>query len=527
MLHDVSFEVPAGRTVALVGPTGSGKSTIAALAARLVDPADGAVELDGVDVARADRGQPGRDGRAGAAGAVRLRRHRARQRRARPGRRRRRERCRPALRLAQADGFVDRLPDGLDTMVGERGTSLSGGQRQRLTLARALAGRPRLLVLDDATSAVDPRVEAAILAGLRPGRRVDPGRRLPAGHHRARRRGGLPRARPGGRARHARASCWPPCPGTPTWSPPTSGPTPSAPPSWTRDAAIGRLSSTPHAESRDAAAPAGAPTSTTRGGAHDRPSCRRERGGRVRLAARMRRGLALSPELRVGLAGTLALALVAMVGRVAVPVAIQQIIDRGPARARRPAGRLRGRGRPGHAGRARASTAVCSYLMMRRLFTVSETALASVRTRTFRHIHDLSMLHQQSERRGALTSRVTSDIDQITQFLQWGGVMLLVSAGQIVVTTVVMAVYSWQLTLVVLRRVPPARRRDPALPAPAGRGLRRGPRPGRRAARRGQRERRRRRGDPGVRGRPAGPRRGWTTRSSGTGRPSSGRCARP
>ncbi len=74
-----------------------------------------------------------------------------------------------ALRLAQADDFIQRLPEGLDTMVGERGTSLSGGQRQRLTLARALAGRPRLLMLDDATSAVDPRVEAAILAGLRGG----------------------------------------------------------------------------------------------------------------------------------------------------------------------------------------------------------------------------------------------------------------------------------------------------------------------------------------------------------------------
>ena len=72
-----------------------------------------------------------------------------------------------ALRLAQAEGFVAALPEGLDTLVGERGTSLSGGQRQRLTLARALAGRPRLLILDDATSAVDPRVEAAILAGLR------------------------------------------------------------------------------------------------------------------------------------------------------------------------------------------------------------------------------------------------------------------------------------------------------------------------------------------------------------------------
>jgi ABC-type multidrug transport system fused ATPase/permease subunit len=79
-----------------------------------------------------------------------------------------------------------------------------------------------------------------------------------------------------------------------------------------------------------------------------------------------------------------------------------------------------------------------------------------VRTRTFRHVHDLSMLHQQSERRGSLVARVTSDVDQITQFLQWGGVILLVSCGQIVVTTIVMAVYSWQLTLVVFACFGPA-----------------------------------------------------------------------
>jgi ABC-type multidrug transport system fused ATPase/permease subunit len=166
VLHGVSFDVPAGRTVALVGPTGSGKSTIAALIARLLDPTAGVVEVDGVDVrdltaeelARtvalvgqvpfifddtvADNVALGRDGIDDAA-------------------------VWEALRVAHADGFVARLTDGLDTTVGERGTSLSGGQRQRLTLARALAGRPRLLVLDDATSAVDPRVEATILRGLR------------------------------------------------------------------------------------------------------------------------------------------------------------------------------------------------------------------------------------------------------------------------------------------------------------------------------------------------------------------------
>lgn len=166
VLHDVSFTVPAGRTVALVGPTGAGKSTITSLAARLLDPTAGTVSLDGValpelsaasltssvalvpqvafgfdDTVRANVSldRPGIDDAA----------------------------VWRALRQAQAEGFVAAMPDGLATLVGERGTSLSGGQRQRLTLARALAGQPRLLILDDATSAVDPRVEAAILAGLR------------------------------------------------------------------------------------------------------------------------------------------------------------------------------------------------------------------------------------------------------------------------------------------------------------------------------------------------------------------------
>ncbi|SCL71164.1 ABC transporter ATP-binding protein [Micromonospora chersina] len=167
----------------------------------------------------------------------------------------------------------------------------------------------------------------------------------------------------------------------------------------------------------------------------------------------LRRGLALSPELKTGLAGTLALALVYMVGRVAVPVAVQRGIDHGIV---------------GGldldvvtltvvvTAAVLVVTTTCGYLMMRRLFTVSETALAGVRTRAFRHVHDLSMLHQQSERRGSLVSRVTSDVDQITQFLQWGGVILIVNLGQLVVTTAVMLAYSWQLTLVVLAAFAPA-----------------------------------------------------------------------
>lgn len=171
--------------------------------------------------------------------------------------------------------------------------------------------------------------------------------------------------------------------------------------------------------------------------------------------ATLRRGLALSPQLRNGLAGTLGLALLAMAGRVAVPIAVQKGIDYG---LRAPDGvNLRVIAIVAAVTVAvLAVTAACSYLMMRRLFTVSETALAQLRTRTFRHVHDLSMLHQQSERRGSLVSRVTGDVDQITQFLQWGGVILLMSIGQITVTTVVMAIYSWQLTLVVFGAFVPA-----------------------------------------------------------------------
>ncbi|MFY1703301.1 ABC transporter ATP-binding protein [Micromonospora sp. WMMA1923] len=166
VLGEVGFTVPAGRTVALVGPTGAGKSTIASLAVRLVDPPRGTVTLDGVDVRSLTAASLAQTAALVAqVPFVFDDTVRANISLDRPGVDD--EQVWAALRLAEADGFVAALPDGLDTMVGERGTSLSGGQRQRLTLARALAGRPRLLVLDDATSAVDPRVEAAILAGLR------------------------------------------------------------------------------------------------------------------------------------------------------------------------------------------------------------------------------------------------------------------------------------------------------------------------------------------------------------------------
>jgi ATP-binding cassette, subfamily B, bacterial len=165
VLHDVRLDVVAGRTLAVVGPTGAGKTTLATLLVRLVDPTSGRVLLDGVNVRKLRRGGVAEvaalvpqgtfvfhdtvRGNVGL-GAADVTDADIWQ----------------ALTVARADGFVRDLPAGLDTVVGERGADLSGGQRQRIALARALVRRPRLLVLDDATSAIDPRIEAEILAGL-------------------------------------------------------------------------------------------------------------------------------------------------------------------------------------------------------------------------------------------------------------------------------------------------------------------------------------------------------------------------
>ena len=165
VLHGLTLDVAPGRTVAVVGPTGSGKSSLAGLLVRLVDPHTGAVLLDQVDVRRLARGQV-----AGSAALVFQQAfvfEDSVRENVTLGLPSTDDEVWAALHVAQASRFVAALPDGLDSIIGERGATLSGGQRQRLALARAVVRRPRLLVLDDATSAVDPEVERRILAGLR------------------------------------------------------------------------------------------------------------------------------------------------------------------------------------------------------------------------------------------------------------------------------------------------------------------------------------------------------------------------
>jgi len=165
-LHDIDLDVAAGTTIALVGATGSGKTTLVQLIARLYDPDEGAVLVDGVNVREVDLGSLRRSiaivnddpflFSATVAENIAYAREDATA-----------EEIEAAARRAQAHEFIARLPDGYATRVGERGLTLSGGQRQRIAIARALVAEPRILILDDATSSVDASTESQIKKALR------------------------------------------------------------------------------------------------------------------------------------------------------------------------------------------------------------------------------------------------------------------------------------------------------------------------------------------------------------------------
>jgi len=166
VLRDIDLDVAAGETLALVGTTGSGKTTLASLIPRLYDPVEGAVVIDGADVREVDPGSLRRQVALVSDDAflfsATLRENIAY---ARPDATD--ESIQRAAALAGLDDFVESLPDRYETRVGERGLTLSGGQRQRVAIARALIQDPRILILDDATSSLDASTESRVKQALR------------------------------------------------------------------------------------------------------------------------------------------------------------------------------------------------------------------------------------------------------------------------------------------------------------------------------------------------------------------------
>lgn len=170
VLRDVSFRIPAGATVAVVGPTGSGKSTVVSLLTRLYDPTEGEVRVDGIPLTKWKLSRL-REAVALVPQDTFLFSDTIAENLAlgfdEADEARRLERIRGAARVAELDATVQSFPGGYDTVLGERGINLSGGQKQRAALARAVARDAPILVLDDALSAVDTHTEHGILAGLR------------------------------------------------------------------------------------------------------------------------------------------------------------------------------------------------------------------------------------------------------------------------------------------------------------------------------------------------------------------------
>jgi ATP-binding cassette subfamily B protein len=166
ILNDVGFEIPAGRTVAIVGPTGGGKSTIARLLFRFYDPQEGAIRIDGQDLRDVTQASLRR-----AIGVVpqdtvlfndSIYYNIAYGRPDAPP-----EEVMEAARRAQLTDFIAKLPDGYETRVGERGLKLSGGEKQRVAIARVILKNPQILIFDEATSSLDSHTEHEIQANLR------------------------------------------------------------------------------------------------------------------------------------------------------------------------------------------------------------------------------------------------------------------------------------------------------------------------------------------------------------------------
>jgi ATP-binding cassette, subfamily B, bacterial len=491
VLRELSLRIEPGETLAVVGPSGSGKSTVSLLLPRFYDPDGGTIRLGGHDIRELTY-----DSLRTAIGLVPedsfLFSDTIRANLAYGHPEAGQEQIEAAARAAQADGFIRELPEGYDTVIGEQGLTLSGGQRQRIALARAILTDPRLLILDDATSAVDARVEHEIhdalrgvmagrttlliahrlstlqladrIAVLEHGQLVDTGtheelmercplyRRLLADPDEL---GGVERDPAGlatdgdrdgdgdgddGRVDGVTPELWVREDGDGDDPGGGDGPRPSgAPAVGPAFSAVGTASATPELLAQVAALPP----------ATDTPGIDEER------AARPEPGGYGLRRLLAGLGRPLALALLLVVADAAasllLPILIRHGIDEGVTRTALGAVWVAS----GLALAVVLGQWVAQWAATRTVGRTGERALYSLRVKIFAHLQRLGLDYYERELTGRVMTRMTTDVDALTTFLQTGLVQALVALLTFFGIMVVLLVLDLTMALVVLATLVP------------------------------------------------------------------------
>ncbi|UWM52618.1 ABC transporter ATP-binding protein/permease [Streptomyces carpaticus] len=470
VLTDLSLRIEPGETLAVIGPSGSGKSTVSLLLPRFYDPDSGTIRIGGHDTRELTH-----DSLRAAIGLVPedsfLFSDTIRANLAYGHPDATEEQVVAAARAAQADAFIRALPDGYDTVVGEQGMTLSGGQRQRIALARAILSDPRLLILDDATSAVDARVEREIHDALRS---VMAGRTTLLIAHRlstlqlADRIAVLDGGRLADTGTHAELTARSPLYRQLLSDPEQWGAAPRDPAGYAaegdEDAGPGPDGTTPALWQREAAGPDTGSTALMGGTATDPallaqvealPPATDTPGIDEAAAARPERGGYGLRRLLAGLRVPLLCALLLVVADAAfsllLPVLIRHGIDQGVEKA---------------AYGAVAAAAVLALLVVLAqwaaqaggLITVGRTgerALYSLRVKIFAQLQRLGLDYYERELTGRVMTRMTTDVDALTSFLQTGLVQALVAVMTFFGIMGVLVVIDVQLALVVLATLIP------------------------------------------------------------------------
>ncbi|MFC9063868.1 ABC transporter ATP-binding protein [Streptomyces harbinensis] len=470
VLTDLSLRIEPGETLAVIGPSGSGKSTVSLLLPRFYDPDSGTIRIGGHDTRELTH-----DSLRAAIGLVPedsfLFSDTIRANLAYGHPDATEEQVVAAARAAQADAFIRALPDGYDTVVGEQGMTLSGGQRQRIALARAILSDPRLLILDDATSAVDARVEREIHDALRS---VMADRTTLLIAHRlstlqlADRIAVLDGGRLADTGTHAELTARSPLYRQLLSDPEQWGAAPRDPAGYAaegdEDAGPGPDGTTPALWQREAAGPDTGSTALMGGTAADPallaqvealPPATDTPGIDEAAAARPERGGYGLRRLLAGLRVPLLCALLLVVADAAfsllLPVLIRHGIDQGVEKA---------------AYGAVAAAAVLALLVVLAqwaaqaggLITVGRTgerALYSLRVKIFAQLQRLGLDYYERELTGRVMTRMTTDVDALTSFLQTGLVQALVAVMTFFGIMGVLVVIDVQLALVVLATLIP------------------------------------------------------------------------